>query len=134
MILNRTPDLFRQTSGPSLSSPLQTQSADKAERLKTKRQQLQEELLLLKSAGTDAAAASSARQQQIQDALKEIQTQLKTTKTSEPLQTKEPTTQSSYRRFDAYLPETPVPSPGLYQIRPGKNGSYSFLLSPFQPE
>lgn len=134
MIANRLPDFLNQTVSRFAPSLPQTQSPEKAERLETKRQQLQEELILLKSAGTDAAAASYARQQQIQDALKEIQTQLKTTRVSEPLQTAEAAAQSSHRRFDRYQPETSIPSPGLYQIRPEKNGGYSFLLSPFEPE
>ena len=70
MIANRLPDFLNQTVSRFAPSLPQTKSPEKAERLETKRQQLQEELILLKSAGTDAAAASSARQQQIQDALK----------------------------------------------------------------
>ena len=96
MIANRLPDFLNQTVSRFAPSLPQTQSPEKAERLETKRQQLQEELILLQTA--EAAA------------------------------------QSSHRRFDRYQPETSIPSPGLYQVRPEKNGGYSFLLSPFEPE
>lgn len=101
-----------------------------AERLETRRQQLQEELLLLRAAGTDGASASADRQKQITADLEQIQTRLQAAKASDA---RSAPRQTARLRQDVFQRETPSPSPGLYQVRKTGKIGYRFSLVPYRP-